>query len=125
MLTTYTYSTDLLAFGVRHYGLLELEEAVRMLTNEPAELYGLTNRGVLAEGAAADVVVFDEHGIDAGEVETRFDLPGGAGRLYVEPRGLGEVVVNGVPIVEGGELTGRTPGHVLRAGRDTRTPTLD
>ncbi|MGE3621797.1 MAG: amidohydrolase family protein [Acidimicrobiia bacterium] len=125
MLTTYTYPTDLLGLAVREHGLLGVEEAVRMLTAEPAELYGLRDRGVLRPGAWADVVVFDQDEVGPGEITTRFDLPGGAGRLYAGADGVGHVIVNGVPIVEDGELTASTPGRVLRAGRDTATPSLD
>ena len=124
MLTTYSYPTDLLGLGVREHGLLETEAAVNLLTRVPAALYGLRDRGALTPGAFADVVVFDEASVGSGEVATRFDLPGGAGRLYASAHGIDNVVVNGVPIVEDGELTGAIPGQLLRAGRDTMTPSL-
>lgn len=124
MLATFSFSTDLLGFGVRERGLLTTEEAVRLLTSEPADLYGLRGRGRLAEGAAADVVVFDEATVGPEDVSTRFDLPGGAGRLYAGAHGVDHVLVNGVPIVTAGELTGDTPGTLLRSGRDTATPSL-
>jgi N-acyl-D-aspartate/D-glutamate deacylase len=90
----------------------------------PADLYGLRDRGRLAEGAIADLVVFDEATVGPEEVSTRFDLPGGAGRLYAGANGVEHVVVNGVPIVAAGELTGATPGALLRSGRDTTNPSL-
>jgi N-acyl-D-aspartate/D-glutamate deacylase len=124
MLATFSFSTDLLAFGVREHGLLSTEEAVRLLTSVPADLYGLRGRGRLAEGSIADLVVFDESTVGPEEVSTRFDLPGGAGRLYAGSRGIEHVLVNGVPIVAAGELTGATPGTLLRSGRDTADPSL-
>lgn len=124
MLATFSFATDLLAFGVRDHGLLTTEEAVRLLTTVPAELYGLRHRGRLAEGWRGDVVVFDEATVGSNEVSTRFDLPGGAGRLYAGAHGVHHVLVNGDPIVTDGELTGSTPGVLLRSGRDTATPSL-
>jgi N-acyl-D-aspartate/D-glutamate deacylase len=124
MLATFSFSTDLLAFGVREHGLLSTEEAVRLLTSVPADLYGLMDRGRLAEGSVADLVVFDETTVGPEEVSTRFDLPGGAGRLYAGAHGVEHVVVNGVPIVAAGALTGATPGTLLRSGRDTTNPSM-
>jgi N-acyl-D-aspartate/D-glutamate deacylase len=79
---------------------------------------------VLREGAVADVVVFDPATVAREPVETRFDLPGGAGRLYGEAEGIGHVLVNGVEIVAGKKYTGDFPGRILRSGHDTRTPSL-
>ncbi|MFI5040786.1 MAG: amidohydrolase family protein [Acidimicrobiales bacterium] len=124
MLATFSFSTDLLAFGVRERGLLTTEEAVRLLTAVPADLYGLRDRGRLVEGAHADVVVFDEDTVGPDEVSTRFDLPGGAGRLYAGSRGVDHVLVNGASIVAGGAINGATPGTLLRSGRDTATPSM-
>jgi N-acyl-D-aspartate/D-glutamate deacylase len=124
MLATFSFSTDLLAFGVREHRLLTTEEAVRLLTSVPADLYGLRQRGRLAEGWSADIVVFDEATVEPEEVVTRFDLPGGAGRLYAGARGVDHVLVNGEPIVADRTLTQSTPGTLLRSGRDTVTPAL-
>src|SRR5207302_10638104 len=115
------YSTALLADGVREQQVITLEEAVQQLTDVPARLYGLRGRGRLAEGWAADVVVFDPDRVGYQPERTRADLPGGAWRLYAEAEGVEHVVVNGVPIVEAGAFTGATPGTLLRSGRDTET----
>ena len=115
------YSTSLLGDGVRERRLIRLEEAVRQLTSVPARLYGLRDRGVLSEGARADIVVFDPTTIAHGPERTRNDLPGGASRLYADAEGIEHVLVNGMEIVRGGELTGARPGQLLRSGRDTTT----
>jgi N-acyl-D-aspartate/D-glutamate deacylase len=115
------YSTSMLGDGVRARGLLSWEQAVRQLTDIPARLYGLRDRGRLVPGAFADVVVFDPTTIGHGAVRTRDDLPGGASRLYAEAVGVGHVLVNGTEIARGGAFTGTVPGHVLRSGRDTDT----
>jgi N-acyl-D-aspartate/D-glutamate deacylase len=121
MLSTFTYSTRLLGTVTRELGLLSIEEAIHLLTGAPARLYGITDRGRLAPGAWADVVVFDPVTIEPGPVGTRFDLPGGAGRLYGEAIGIAHVIVNGTPILDHGAPTGNLPGTVLRSGRDTAT----
>jgi N-acyl-D-aspartate/D-glutamate deacylase len=97
------------------------EQAVRQLTDIPARLYGLRDRGRLVPGAFADVVVFDPSTIGHTPVRTRDDLPGGASRLYAEATGVCHVLVNGTEIARDGEFTGTTPGTVLRSGRDTHT----
>ena len=115
------YSTSLLGLGVRQRGLLSFEEAVRLLTDVPARLYGLVDRGRLAEGWWADITVFDPATVGPGELHTRDDLPGGASRLYAGSVGVEHVLVNGVEVVTGGDLTGALPGAILRSGTDTVT----
>ncbi len=115
------YSTSMLGDAVRARGLLSWEQAVRQLTDVPARLYGLRNRGRLVPGTYADVVVFDPSSIGHDAVRTRDDLPGGASRLYAEATGVCNVFVNGTEIARAGAFTGEVPGHVLRSGRDTDT----
>ena len=115
------YSTSMLGDGVRKRGLLSWEQAVRQLTDIPARLYGLRDRGRLVPGAFADIVVLDPATIDHGAVRTRDDLPGGASRLYADAVGVRHVLVNGTEIVRAGSFTGAEPGRVLRSGRDTDT----
>jgi N-acyl-D-aspartate/D-glutamate deacylase len=120
MLATFSYSTSLLAAS-REHDLVPLEEAVHLLTDVQARLYGIRDRGRLANGGYADVVVFDEDRVAPGPVHTRHDLPAGAGRLYADAEGIEHVLVNGTEIVRGGELTGERPGTLLRSGQDTDT----
>ncbi|HXN59277.1 MAG TPA: amidohydrolase family protein [Acidimicrobiales bacterium] len=115
------YSTSMLGDGVRARGLLSWEQAVRQLTDIPARLYGLRDRGRLVPGAFADVVAFDPTRIGHGAVRTRDDLPGGASRLYADAEGVAHVLVNGTEIVRTGEFTGAVPGRILRSGTDTDT----
>jgi N-acyl-D-aspartate/D-glutamate deacylase len=121
MIDTFAQTTQVLGNGVRKHGVISLEAAVRELTQVPAELYGLRERGELREGWFADVVVFDANTVATGPTYTRFDLPAGAGRLYADALGIDAVFVNGVKIMAGGGFTGATPGTVLRSGRDTAT----
>lgn len=121
MIDTFSYATRLLEVGVREQPLLPVEEAVRMLTSDAADLYGLRGRGRIMEGYAADLVVLDMDRISAGRPETRQDLPGGCERLYSEPDGVERVFVNGVQVVENNKLGSERPGKILRSGRDTTT----
>jgi N-acyl-D-aspartate/D-glutamate deacylase len=120
MIDTFAFSTVLLG-NARQRELVPLEEAVRLLTDVPARLYGLKDRGRLREGACADVVVFDPATVASGPVYTRHDLPAGAARLYAEAIGIEHVIVNGTPIVQGNKHTGALPGTILHSGRDTET----
>ncbi|MBW8825237.1 MAG: amidohydrolase family protein [Acidobacteria bacterium] len=120
MIDNFAYTTSLLGPIVRD-GLIELEQAVRLVTDVPARLYGVRGRGGLVEGWQADIVVFDPDTIGPGRVEMRADLPGGASRLFADAVGIDAVLVNGTTIVRDGVLTGARPGTVLRSGRDTET----
>jgi N-acyl-D-aspartate/D-glutamate deacylase len=123
MLDTFTMATRLVGPQVRDRGMLTLEEAVHLLTGVPAGLYGLQGRGVIREGAWADLFLFDPATVDAGPVHLRHDLPSGAPRLYGEALGVHHVMVAGVEIVSGTETTGALPGRTIRSGRDTTTVT--
>jgi N-acyl-D-aspartate/D-glutamate deacylase len=118
MLATFDYSVVMLALA-RDSGALELPEVVHRLTEVPARLYGLRDRGTLREGAYADLVVFDPDTVGPGAPGWRDDLPGEAGRIYQEPKGISHVVVNGTEVVSPDGLSEARPGTVLRSGRDT------
>jgi N-acyl-D-aspartate/D-glutamate deacylase len=125
LLASFNYATVLLGEAVRERQLLDLEEAIHLITEVPARLYGLVDRGCIAEGAHADVVVLDPATVGSDEVAMRFDLPGGAGRLYAGAQGIEQVFVNGSAVVRDGVLTSERNGTLLRSGRDTRTPAMD
>jgi N-acyl-D-amino-acid deacylase len=91
-----------------------LEEGIRQITQMPAALLGLADRGVLRPGGWADLMVFDPDAVGPWKKEFVHDLPGGVGRFKAWGRGVHATVVNGEPIVLGGELTGRLPGQVVR-----------
>jgi N-acyl-D-aspartate/D-glutamate deacylase len=124
MIDTFAYTTHLFQDAVRHHRLLEIEDAVRLLTQAPARLYGLRDRGALREGTCADIVVFDEYEIGSGPLHTRADLPGGAQRLFSEGTGIAAVIVNGEPIVEHGKIACARPGRLLRSGVDTTSGSI-
>jgi N-acyl-D-aspartate/D-glutamate deacylase len=115
------YTTAFLADTLRGRRLVPLEEAVHHITQAPAELFGLRDRGVVREGAHADLVLFDTATVGTDEVRLVEDLPGGTARLFAGSRGVERVFVNGRPIVVAGTTTGDLPGTVLRSGRDTHT----
>ncbi len=117
-LATFNYSTYLLA-AARDRDLLTLESAVQKLTDVPARLYGLKDRGRIEEGWCADLVIFDPEKVAPAEIEVREDLPGGAWRLYSEAIGVHHVFINGEQAVRDGQFTDARPGTLLRSGRDT------
>jgi N-acyl-D-aspartate/D-glutamate deacylase len=118
------YTSEFIGDCLRGRQLIGLEEAVHHLTDMPARLFGLRDRGRVAQGWIADLVVFDPEVIDSGEVVMVDDLPGGSGRLSASALGIEKVFVNGRLTVDRGIPTGVLPGTVLRSGRDTETVTV-
>lgn len=117
MLCNTGYPTYLLGTWVRERQVMSLERAVQRLTSEPARLFGLNDRGVIAQGKAADFVIFDPGTVAAGEKEMLYDLPGGEGRFVQRAEGVHWVIVNGAVLYADGGHSGALPGQVLRAGR--------
>ncbi len=114
------FTTDFLAWLVRDERKITLEEAHYRLSALPAHAAGFRDRGVLREGAAADVVVYDldRLGIEPEWVgEIAHDFPGGEWRRVQRARGYRAIVVNGEMTFEDGRATGATPGRLLRGGR--------
>lgn len=113
--------TDLLGRWVREKGVLALEEAVRRLTSQAADVFGIRDRGRLAVGQAGDVVVFDPATVGCGRLRRVHDFPAGADRLVAEAHGVRAVIVNGTVIREQDrdtiDLDGPLPGRLLRGGR--------
>ncbi len=114
------YTTHLLGHWVRERGAMSLERAVHMLTGRTAALYGIPDRGRLAEGWPADVVVLDASRVGAGPLERVHDLPAGADRLVSRPEGIAAVICNGTILPAPGEEWTRGaagPGRLLRGGK--------
>ncbi|MGY5057054.1 N-acyl-D-amino-acid deacylase family protein [Streptomyces sp. 900105755] len=115
------YTTRFIGDCLRGRRLLGLEQAVKMLTDDPARLFGLRERGRIAEGWHADLVLFDPERIAAGQATLVHDLPGDSPRLDSKAIGVRAVWVNGVEAIRDDVVSGTVPGKVLRSGRDTRT----
>jgi N-acyl-D-amino-acid deacylase len=116
MLCDAGYPTYLLGTWVRERQALTLEEGVRRLTSDPAEVFGVRDRGRLAPGLAADLAIFDATRVGStNRGERRFDLPGGAKRMVMPSRGVEYTVVNGAVTWADGKLTGAAAGEVLRS----------
>jgi N-acyl-D-aspartate/D-glutamate deacylase len=96
--------------------VLSLEEAVRRMTSDPADFFGIRDRGRVQVGKAADLVLFDPATIGSvGRPERIRDLPGGGKRMVMRSRGVVMTLVNGVPTWENDALTGASAGEVLRS----------
>ena len=106
--------THLLSHWVRTKRAFTLEQAIHMVTFVPATHWGFTDRGLIREGLAADLMVFDPETIAAEMPEVVDDLPGGARRLVQKTRGIAATVVNGEVLLRDGKHTGALPGQLLR-----------
>ena len=110
-------SSYVLGQWVRERGLLSLEDAVRRYTFQPARIMGLRDRGLVREGLAADLMVFDLARIGVKEDEVSRDGPGGTPRRVQGAEGIHHVIVGGQVVLDHGRHTGALPGRVLRSGR--------
>jgi N-acyl-D-aspartate/D-glutamate deacylase len=108
------YSTAFLGRWVRDHGIMCLEEAVGKLTFRVASIFGLSDRGLLRAGFAADVAVFDPATVNTLEPEYVQDLPGNETRMIQKATGVPYTIVNGEIVIENGAATGALPGKVLR-----------
>ena len=110
------YATYLLGTWVRERQTLTLEQGVKRITSEPADFFGLWDRGRLAAGMAADITIFDPATISSAKrQEMRADLPGGGQRLVMPARGVEYTIVNGEILYEHQQHSGALPGKVLRS----------
>ena len=109
--TTARYPTELLGYWVREHEIMSLEEAHWRLSYYPAVAAGLKGRGFLAEGAPADVVVYDPETVDSTPQERVWDYPAGEWRLIQKAVGYDRTIVNGVTTFVDGECTEDTPGQ--------------
>ena len=115
------FPTRFLGDTLRGRKLVSVERAVQLMTQVPAELFGLRHRGRLAEGFHADIAVVDPETVGSELAHLVHDLPGDSPRLTAGSIGVVRVLVNGVVTVVDGTPTGDLPGKVLRSGRDTDT----
>lgn len=106
--------TYLLGHWVRDQQAFTLEEAVRMITLAPALAWGFADRGLLREGMAADINVFDPATVAPAVPEVVYDLPAGGKRLEQRAVGFAATLVNGVVTIRDGVPTGASPGRLLR-----------
>ncbi len=112
--------TYLLSYWARERGAFSWEQAVRMLTFDPARLWGFSDRGLVREGLRADLAVFDPVRLGPGLPTSAADLPGGAKRLKQKATGMHALVVNGTVLMRDNEHTGALPGRLLRGPLATR-----
>jgi N-acyl-D-aspartate/D-glutamate deacylase len=112
----YGYATRFLGYWIRERKVMTLEEGIRKLTFMVASLFGLDDRGLVRNGMAADLVLFDPETVRECEPEMVNDLPGGEKRLIQKATGVKMTIVNGKVLVEDGAHTGSYPGRVLGNG---------
>ena len=115
------FPTRFLADCLRGRQLISVERAVQLMTQIPANLFGLIDRGTIEVGNHADLFIFDPETIGSEMAALVDDLPAGSRRLTARSRGVHRVFVNGTVTVVDGEAVGNRPGKVLRSGHDTRT----
>ncbi len=108
------WSSYFLRSWVLDRGVWSLEEGVRQITQIPAALIGLNDRGFLKVGNWADIMIFDPETIGPWKKEFTHDLPGGVGRVKAWGKGVKATIVNGQPIVLDGQLMSNLPGQVVR-----------
>ncbi len=108
-------TTYFLTRWVRDSGAWTVEEGIKMMTSEGADLFGLEGRGRLVEGAYADVNVIDLEALSLAAPEYVYDFPNGAGRYIQKASGYELTLVNGQVFMEGGEHQGALAGRVIRS----------
>lgn len=109
------YGLHLLGHWVRERGDFEIGEAVRQITSRPAAVYGIRDRGVLTEGAWADMLLFDPETVGITAIERLHDLPANESRLVRHGLGVKGVWVNGALVHDGTDYRDhrRPPGQIL------------
>jgi N-acyl-D-amino-acid deacylase len=109
------FGLHFLAHWVRERGDFTIQEGIRRLTSHPADLYGILDRGRLAVGAQADMLLFDPATVGVSPAERVADLPGGGRRTIRRPTGVHGVFCNGVKTFDGKDYVkhAKGPGHVL------------
>ncbi|HEX6722702.1 MAG TPA: amidohydrolase family protein, partial [Burkholderiaceae bacterium] len=118
------FGLHLLGHWVRERGAMRLQDAVRRLTHQSAEIFGLPGRGLLREGYAADLLLFDPVTVGRSKCRRVFDLPGGAPRLHTDAVGVHGVWVNGERVADGDGVRADAPlaGRLVTEFDDSRVP---
>ena len=115
MLCDAGYAMHLFGHWTRELGLFDLATAIRKVTHDPAEVYGIINRGQLTPGAWADMILFDPDVISITKMTQHFDLPANGERLLRQAPGLRGTWINGTRVFDGQNyLEVRAPGHILK-----------
>jgi N-acyl-D-aspartate/D-glutamate deacylase len=108
------YGSDLISWLVREEGVMTLEEMHHKLSAVPAEALDWHDRGTIAEGKAADIMIYDFEEIGhLGHYDTVYDFPGGDWRRVARAKGINYVLVNGQVTFVNNECTGATPGQII------------
>jgi N-acyl-D-aspartate/D-glutamate deacylase len=108
------YSTHLLGHWVRDQQVMSLETAVHRLTGRTALMHDINDRGFVAPGKVADLVIFDPDTIASKPREPVNDLPAGGVRVKRDAVGIDYVIVNGTMLLDNGALTDALPGRIVR-----------
>lgn len=116
-LTTGTYPTEFLATWVRDHQVMDLEQAHWRLSAYSAQTAGILDRGFIAEGMPADIIIYDINQLELLPSERVFDWPGNTWRLDQKASGWHWIIVNGEITIDHGQCTGATPGKLLRHGQ--------
>jgi N-acyl-D-amino-acid deacylase len=103
------FGLHLLGHWVRDLNAMRLSEAIRRLTSQPASIFGMTDRGIIKEGMAADLLLFDPATVGRGPKRRVFDLPGGAARLTTDAVGVHGVWVNGQQVADSQGMLAQPP----------------
>ena len=106
--------THLLSYWVREKEAFTLEEAVKLITSDTANAWGLKDRGVIKEGMNADILVFNPETIMPNMPELVNDLPAGAQRLKQTSTGISNTIVNGSILLKNDKPTGALPGRLVK-----------
>ena len=114
MLCDSNYTTYTLRYWVREQKALTLEQAVWRMSGQPAELWGLTDRGTIEPGKVADLVAFDPDTVGETPNQRVYDFPAGGERLISQSVGVEHIWINGTPIRSGGVDLDATPGTLVR-----------
>ena len=110
------FGLHLLGYWIRERQIMSLEEGIHRLTGQPAQIYGIPDRGHIRPGAYADLFLFDPKTVGRSQARRIYDLPGGERRLTTDPQGVHGVWINGTQVSsETGDMEiDRYPGQVLR-----------